>query len=1213
MKMRSLGPALLCFVAAPLASAQALFPSSSTSPVGRSPLPIAVADFNGDGRLDIVVAEGDHFDFTFNPVYNSISVLLGNGDGTFQAPLSVPSRQSCQFPRSMVVGDFNEDGRLDVVLGCSNTGVVALGRGDGTFQTPTAVSGAEAVAVGDFNQDGHLDLAFTGVSSGGQLTILFGNGDGTFRPAATYPVGTAVASPNAIAVHDFNGDGALDILVANSQDRDPSKSDLALLLGNKSASGKADGTFQPAVHAAITSQALSPLSLALGDFNGDGLADLAIGNFGWNSVDILLGRKDGSFQLTSSSFVHSPVGIALADFNGDGHLDVAVTDELDNRLIIYLGNGNGALRFGANLLVGTYPAGVVAAPLLAGARTPDLALTNFGDDSITVLLHTLPPAPTATTIASSSPISVTGQAVTFTASVKASSGGGSPSGQVTFRDGNAVLATVPFTAAVGPARVRTAALTAGAHSITAEYKDTADTLFQGSRSEPLVQTVNAALAGCSCSLTGAYQTAAAPVPPLHGATSPNGKYSLDFSGGVLSRIATPTGRTVLDFSGINPISDFGFSPDGDRFVIKSIRSFSEDVYVWDLTRPNLSISSGPHLTVGGNAGGLAAFSPSGRFFFYALLNGASQMDLQIYQVQGVALPLRVYGSGSVHFAVGSGSDFQSAAWGFGPDTPESTFIYSYGIDATHNQLDLVRLVPSAITASGPVFRPGPLQTFLLAGVSASGPNPYAWSFSPCGDLLAIETSLPAQTQVDLYRTANGTPAGNTSVPADLSAVTVTCTAGQQQVSYGNQTVNVTSNTACSNTPVSIQPVVVVPKDPVSGDTPVTVTFSNLSAAGQTALTLFSNAPAVPPNFKLGIAFDLVTTARFGSAQVCFDYARYPTGRGGPPRLLHHENGAWKDVTQFVDSANQIVCGTVTGLSPFAIVEAADTTPPTTTASVSSPANAAGWYRQEVTITLSAVDEPGGSGVHAITYSASLDGGTPVVTTVEAASAQFTVSAKGITTMTFFASDNAGNVEAANPPLIVRLDKTPPTITASRAPSPNQYGWNNSDVTLSFACADSLSGVASCGPTPQAVTSEGANQSRVATAVDLAGNVATVTVTGISIDKTPPAMSCSAQPAALWPPNHNLVDVLTSVVVTDGLSGPAGFQLESVTSNELAGEGPLMLGWHVGAASTSGQLRAERLGQGVGRVYTLTYRGFDRAGNATVCTPVVTVPHDKGKP
>lgn len=1211
--MRSLCLALLYSMAAPVASAQALFPSSNTYPIGKSPLPIAAGDFNGDGRLDIVVAEGDHLDFgaPLNPVFDSISVLLGNGDGTFQSALSVPSRQSCEFPRSMVVGDFNEDGKLDVALGCSNTGIVALGKGDGTFQKPIVVSGAEAVAVGDFNQDGHLDLAFTGVSNSGQLTILLGNGDGTFRSAATYPVGTAIASPNAIAVHDFNGDGALDILVANSQSRDPSKSDLALLLGNKSASGNPDGTFQPAVHTAITSQAMSPLSLALGDFNGDGLADLAIGNFGGNSVDILLGRRDGSFQLSSSSFVHSPVGIALADFNGDGRLDVAVTDELDNRLIVYFGNGDGTLRFGANVPVGTFAAGVVAAPLVAGTRNAALALTNFGDDTITVLLQTLPPTPTATTLTSSSPVSVTGQAVTFTASVKASSGNGSPSGQVTFRDGNLVLATIPFDSAVGPARFRTSALTAGVHSITAEYKDTANTLFQGSRSAPLVQTVNAGPVGCSCSLTGAYQTAAAPVALLHGASSPNGgKYSLDFSGGVLK--ITTAGRTVLDFSGINPISDFGFSPDGDRFVIKSIRSFSEDVFVWDLTRPNLSISSGPHLTVGGNAGGLAAFSPSGRFFFYALLNGASEMNLQIYQVQGVALPLRVYESGSIHFAVGSGSDFQSAAWGFGPDTPESTFIYSYGIDATHNQLDMVRLVPNAFTASGPVFRNGPLQTFLLSGVSASGPNPYAWSFSPCGDVLAIETSLPAQTQVDLFRTVNGTHAGDTSVPADLSTVTVTCTAGQQQVLYGNQTVNITSNTACSNTPASNQPVVVVPKDPVSGDTPVAVTFSNLSAAGQTTLKMLSSAPTIPPNFKLGIAFDLVTTAHFGSAQVCFDYARYPLGSGRPPRLLHNENGTWKDVTQFVDSVNQIVCGTVTGLSPFAIVEDADTTPPTTTASVSSPPNAAGWYRQDVTITLSSVDEPGGSGVHAITYSESLDGGPTLVTTVEAASVQFTVSAEGITTITFYASDNAGNVETSNPPLTIKLDKTPPTIAASRAPPPNQYGWNNSDVTVSFACADSLSGVASCGPSPQVVSSEGDNQSRVGTAVDVAGNVATLTVAGVSIDKTPPVMSCSAQPDVLWPPNDKLVDVLTSVVVTDALSGSAGFQLEALTSNEPAGESPFMLGWQIGAASTSGQLRAERLGQGTGRVYTFTYLGFDRAGNEAVCAPVVTVPHDKGK-
>lgn len=288
----------------------------------------------------------------------------------------------------------------------------------------------------------------------------------------------------------------------------------------------------------------------------------------------------------------------------------------------------------------------------------------------------------------------------------------------------------------------------------------------------------------------------------------------------------------------------------------------------------------------------------------------------------------------------------------------------------------------------------------------------------------------------------------------------------------------------------------------------------------------------------------------------------------------------------------------------------DTTPPVTTASLSPGPNPNSWNNSNVIVNLNSTDsEPSGTGVKQIAYSAT--GAQNIASTIVAgSSASFTVSSEGTTTITFFGTDNAGNAEPAKT-ITVKIDKTPPTITGSRAPTPNANGWNNTDVTVTFICSDSLSGLAPGSP-PAAtlVSTEGANQSVTSTCMDLAGNSATATVQAINIDKTPPSISCNTSPGVLWPPNHKLVPINVSVAVSDSLSGPAGFTLNSVTSNEPdSGQGDIQ-GFVIGTASTNGQLRAERLGAGNGRVYAFTYTGIDRAGNSAMCNTNVSVPHDQ---
>ena len=230
---------------------------------------VAAADFNGDGNLDLVA----------NNFTGLSPVLLGYGDGAFNlVPASLPFVPGP--PGQIAVGDFNGDGKLDLALGSwTDTVSILLGNGDGTFTvatgSPITVGNApEAVVVGDFNGDGKLDLAVAGANNN-TVTILLGNGDGTFTPApgSPIPVGT---EPEAIVVGDFTGNGKLDLAVANY-----GSNNVTLLLGN------GDGTFTQAASSPYT-VGNRPDSIVAGDFNGDGRLDLAVANLNDNTVSILL-------------------------------------------------------------------------------------------------------------------------------------------------------------------------------------------------------------------------------------------------------------------------------------------------------------------------------------------------------------------------------------------------------------------------------------------------------------------------------------------------------------------------------------------------------------------------------------------------------------------------------------------------------------------------------------------------------------------------------------------------------------------------------------------------------------------------------------------------------------------------------------------------------------------------------------------------------------
>ena len=208
----------------------------------------------------------------------------------------------------------------------------------------------------------------------------------------------------------------------------------------------------------------------------------------------------------------------------------------------------------------------------------------------------------------------------------------------------------------------------------------------------------------------------------------------------------------------------------------------------------------------------------------------------------------------------------------------------------------------------------------------------------------------------------------------------------------------------------------------------------------------------------------------------------------------------------------------------------DVTPPTTVALVAPPASG-GWHRSNVTVTLTAQDEAGGSGVKQIVFDAT-GAGALAETTVAGSTAMVTISAEGFTTLRFSAEDNAGNKEARHG-LLLRIDRTPPLVAAAAAPAPNAAGWNNTNVIVSFTCSDALSGVAVC-PAQMTLASDGANQSASGTASDVAGNTASASVTGIDIDQTPPTVTYAGN-AGSYTVDEN-VDITCSAA--DNLSGVA---------------------------------------------------------------------------
>ncbi|HEX9137013.1 MAG TPA: FG-GAP-like repeat-containing protein, partial [Nitrospirota bacterium] len=332
-----------------------------------APSSIATGDFNADGKPDLAVTSS-----TFNySTKHSVSVLLGNGDGTFQMPVNYETGSN---PWAVVVGDFDGDGFLD--LGVANKDgpnvSILFGNNDGTFQAALNSSAGPrplALASGDLNGDGMPDVVVSNLNSG-TVSVLLAKGRGVFYEPKTFAAGP---DPTEIALGDFNQDGKLDLAIAN---RRPSS--LGILFGN------GDGTFQPATFLSVALSTYTDLVLTA-DFNGDGISDLAISGVHARQVAVMLGRGDGGFLPALYSSISSGLNSWVSgDLNRDGKGDLVLVQD-NGTVSILLGKNDGTFQTGGVNPVGSDPRRAVVADFNGDGRA-DLAVASFGSRDVSILL-----------------------------------------------------------------------------------------------------------------------------------------------------------------------------------------------------------------------------------------------------------------------------------------------------------------------------------------------------------------------------------------------------------------------------------------------------------------------------------------------------------------------------------------------------------------------------------------------------------------------------------------------------------------------------------------------------------------------------------------------------------------------------------------------------------------------------------------------------------
>ena len=349
-------------------TAQGLTFTTNTYSVGGGPQ-IAVADINGDGRLDLITA---------NHNTNTLTFLTNNGSGGFgfYATLTVGPN-----PGYIIAADLSGTGKLDLITANNgaNTLTVLTNNGSSGFgsnATITVGNSPQSIVAADVNGDGKLDLICANLTNPGTLTVLTNNGNGVFGFNTTLTVGK---NPVNFATADVNGDGKIDLITANS-----GANTLTVLTNN------GNGVFGSN---ATLNVGKTPNWIIAADVNGDGKPDLICANVGTNTLTVLTNNGSGVFGLSATLIVGGfPFSVVAADLNGDGKLDLISGNGgnwptgTGKTLTVLTNSGSGVLSSNVTLNVGSAPYWIATADLNADGK-PDLIAANFNDNTVTVLMN----------------------------------------------------------------------------------------------------------------------------------------------------------------------------------------------------------------------------------------------------------------------------------------------------------------------------------------------------------------------------------------------------------------------------------------------------------------------------------------------------------------------------------------------------------------------------------------------------------------------------------------------------------------------------------------------------------------------------------------------------------------------------------------------------------------------------------------------------------